>query len=213
MAKQWSEVAVSLDIKNAFNSIPWVVIRNALLKKRYPWYLRRIIGDYLSERKVEFPTERGRTTIEARAGVPQGSVLGPVLWNIAFDSILDPTGEDGCRTICFADDTLILSEAGSATLAVERANCQINRILNRITKLGLTVATEKTEAVVFYGRRKKPAVPLVVKVGKDSIVVGETMKYLGIMLDSRLSFCDHFEYIEGKVSKVSRALARLMPNL
>lgn len=52
-----------------------------------------------------------------------------------------------------------------------------------------------------------------IKVGKDRIVVGESMKYLGIMLDSRLSFRNHFEYVENKVLKVSRALARLMPNL
>lgn len=108
---------------------------------------------------------------------------------------------------------MILSEAGSAKLAVERASCQISKVLNRITKLGLTVATEKTEAVVFYGGRKKLEDSLTVKVGKNRIAVGETMKYLGIMLDRRLSFRSHFEYIESKVSKASRALARIMPNL
>lgn len=94
-------------------------------------------------------------------------------------------------------------------MAVERANCQISKVLKKIPKLGLTVATEKTEAVVFYGKRRKSENLLLVQVGKDRIVVGEIIKYLGVILDSRLSFGDHFEYIETKVSKVTRALIRL----
>lgn len=50
------------------------------------------------------------------AGVPQGSVLGAILWNIGYNSILessvhDEDPDDGCTVICFADDTLILATA------------------------------------------------------------------------------------------------------
>lgn len=47
-------VAVSLDIQNAFNSIPWDVIRQALEEKGFPEYLRRIIDNYLSDRTIEY---------------------------------------------------------------------------------------------------------------------------------------------------------------
>lgn len=43
------------------------------------------------------------------AGVPQGSVLGPTLWNIAYDSVLQLGSDYGCQTICYADDTLVLA--------------------------------------------------------------------------------------------------------
>lgn len=201
-------IAISLDIRNAFNSIPWITIRNAL-----PWYLRRIIDSYLQDRRVEFTTERGLTAINATAGVPQGSVLGPILWNIAYDSVLDPTEEEGCKTICFADDTLIIAEAGSVSLAIERASGQDDVILKRILKLGLTVATEKTEAVIFYSKGKKPTQPLSIQVGKDTIKISNSMKYLGVIIDSSLNFCKHFAYVEEKASKVTRSLAQLMPNL
>lgn len=71
---------VSLDIKNAFNSIPWRVVRRALRHKGLPDYLRRIIDSYLSDRVIQFIGYDGKQHSRAmEAGVPQGSVLGPVL--------------------------------------------------------------------------------------------------------------------------------------
>lgn len=49
--------------------------------------------------------------------------------------------------------------------------------------------------------------------GEVAIEISTKMKYLGIILDSRLSFKDHFDMVEGKAAKISRALCRVMPNL
>lgn len=48
-------IAMSIDTKNAFNSIPWNRITMALQVKRFPRYLVNIIGDYLSHRAIEYP--------------------------------------------------------------------------------------------------------------------------------------------------------------
>lgn len=211
-------IAVSLDIRNAFNSMPWKVINEAMIRKRFPVYLCRIIAGYLSERYVEFPTERGISLMRMEAGVPQGSVLGPILWNIGYNSVLessvqDEDNDDGCTVICFADDTLILATAPIIEQAIDRVNSRIGTVLGKIRGLGLTVATEKTEAVLFYLKGKHPRAKLSVKVGNSDIPLGKSMKYLGIMIDSRLNFKDHFDYISSKASKVAGALGRLMPNL
>lgn len=64
-------VAVSLDIHNAFNTLPWPKIRKALRTKGFPLYLRKMIDHYLYQRSVEYPTRQGTTvTRPVRAGVP-----------------------------------------------------------------------------------------------------------------------------------------------
>lgn len=206
-------IAVSLDITNAFNSLPWRVIRLALERKDSPEYLRRILDDYLHHRSVEFA--RGNKDIRSRivtSGVPQGSILGPLLWNLSFDSVLQEGVEAGCQIVCYADDTLVLASADTILTATRRVNLQTALVVNRIRRLGLLVAAAKTEAVLFYGKSKPLVLPLV-QVAGESIQTKDSMKYLGIILDSRLSFKPHFEYVERKASMVTRALGRLMPNL
>lgn len=208
-------IAVSIDIKNAFNSIPWNRIRMALQEKRFPRYLVNINGDYFSCRAIEYPVaDGGWGSRPVRACVPQGSVLGPLLWNIAFNSMLHRGTEPGCLIVCYVDDTLVLASADTVSGAVARANLQVGLMLGRIRRLGLKVAVDKTEVVLFHGKGRGPRkddLPYV-QVGPEWIKAGTTMKYLGVVLDGRLKFMEHFKYVAQKATKI-RALCRLMPNL
>lgn len=205
-------IAVSLDIANAFNSIPWGMILGALEVGGAPVYLRRMVASYLSDRFIVFRDPDGVLTERAvRAGVPQGSVLGPLLWNIAFDSVLRLHSEEGCHVICYADDTLVISTASGLPEVITRANIQVARVVNHIRRLGLTIADNKTEAVLFY-KRKPRAMPYI-RVGDSQIRTRPSIKYLGVMIDAKWSFRDHFTYVCEKLRRVSGALGRLMPNL
>lgn len=89
-----------------------------------------------------------RKSVTAR--VPQGSVLGLLLWNIAFDRVLRLNTEDSSYTICYADDILMMSTARGMFDAQLKVNLQLSRTVQYIRSLGLSIAEEKTEAVVFH---------------------------------------------------------------
>jgi len=207
-------MAIGLDVKNAFNTIPWPAIRDALRRKGFPPYIRRILDHYLFERTVEFPVLEGTLVRRAiSSGIPQGSVLGPLLWNLTFNYILERVRrEPGGRVICFADDTMILAVGKTVAETRSRANNQVEIIVRRIETLGLRLAEEKTEAVLFYGK-VKPDISPVIRVGRTYVSMSKSMRYLGVILDSGMTFLPHFSYIRNKVAGVIRALARLMPNL
>lgn len=100
-----------------------------------------------------------RRSMEAE--VPQGSVLGLLLWNVTFDSTLKVSKEPGCHTIRGRYSRHRHSE--DVRSAVLCAGIQVARILRQIKRLGLCVSEEKTEAVVFHGRVKPvflPSIPV-----------------------------------------------------
>lgn len=206
-------LAVSLDISNAFNTLPWVCIKEALRFHRVPCYLRRVLDDYLSDRHVAYPVRDGWGRKETVRGVPQGSVLGPLLWNIGYDWVLRGANLRGIDLICYADDTLVTARGGNYREALILATAGVAQVMGRIKRLGLTVALNKSEALCFHGPRNAPPAGSVLTVSGVSIGVGLTMKYLGLVLDSQWNFKEHFRLQAPKLIKTALALGRLLPNL
>lgn len=207
-------IATSLDISNAFNSIKWRHIRQMLKDRNFPIYIRRIINSYLSNRYVQFLSCEGKIiTKEVTAGVPQGSVLGPTLWNLTYDWALRVRLENDTVVIGYADDTLILAKADDVSEGIARMNLQISKTLNRIRALDLQVSEHKTEVVIFKRKRRKVPEGLNIQVGREAVPVKRALKYLGIYLDQDWSFKEHIDFVEGKAARISQQLGRLMPNL
>lgn len=214
MTRKEYVTAVGIDISNAFNSIPFSRILAALRTKGFPVYLINIIQDYFCDRTVEYFIADGSIICrKVCAGVPQGSVLGPLLWNIVYDEVLKIYLFPGCHVLGYADDTLVLASARSIDRLIVKVNMQTAAVVHRIQGLGLKVAADKTEAALFYCRGRRPVIFPEIRVGDSYIQTGGVLKYLGIILDSRLNFGEHFKYVAAKASKVASALGRLMPNL
>jgi len=118
-------VAVSLDIRNAFNSLAWNSITWALQRRKYPDYLRRVINGYLYDRFIEYPVSSGAfRSKRVTRSVSQRSGLGSLLWSIAYDYVLRIGGESrrpGC-SIRYVNDTLILCAGNSLDVIQSNVN-------------------------------------------------------------------------------------------
>lgn len=111
--------------------------------KGFPVYIQRIIYSYLHARSIEFFVADGsRVSHPMISGVPQGSILGPLLWNLTFDEIPGSEVMRGCRVICYADDTLILASADDPREAATLASLQ-SRSLKELRDLGLQLPLKK----------------------------------------------------------------------
>ncbi|XP_018376584.1 PREDICTED: uncharacterized protein LOC108769863 [Trachymyrmex cornetzi] len=93
----------------------------------------------------------------------------------------------------------------------EEVTLATNAVIHRISNLGLEVAPTKTEVVGFHDKGK-PANTVLRVAGMD-IRVGSSMKYLGLMLDSRWTFEAHFIELVPRLERSALNLSRLLPNL
>lgn len=203
-------VLVTLDVKNAFNTANWENIMSALTHLNTPAYLVAIIKDYFRGRVLIYDTNEGRKEYTVTGGVPQGSVLGPLLWNVMYDGVLRLQLPDNVRIIGFADDialVIVAKEIGEAKTVTEGS---IQVVRSWLDSMGLALAEHKTEAVLISSRKVKEYISI--HVGDCVIKTKDCLKYLGVMIDNRLSFKHHIDYIAEKAGRTCAALSRIMPN-
>ena len=173
------------------------------------------MGSYLCDRTTAFSGRNGSHTRPIERGVPQGSVLGPSLWNIGFDVVLRTPLPTGVSITCYADDTLLVAVDKGWTRTARLMETGLAAVISRITSLGLEVAVHKMEAVWFHGlpRNRNPP-QLWIKVrDQERIPVGHTLKYLGLVLDERLTFEQHLAQLAPRIERTAFHLERLLPNL
>ncbi|KAL4103526.1 hypothetical protein QTP88_018889 [Uroleucon formosanum] len=203
---------VAIDVRNAFNSAPWLLIDAALQRRGFPGYLVRLLRSYMTGRSLLVGGGDGDLTrIDVSCGVPQGSVIGPCLWNIFYDDLLRLELHDSVKLVGFADDIALVITAPNAGLLENIGNAALRSIDRWMQDNDLQVAPQKSEAVVLTNKwaYRDPVFTL----GEQQISVKPSMRYLGVQLDKRLNFGDHIRLVTAAARRAVSALGRLMPNV
>lgn len=204
---------VSVDVQNAFNSVEWKHIFDVLAFRNIPLYLQRMIRSYLSERTVVYTSPSGvERRFPVTRGVPQGSVLGPWLWNLAYDELLWMPLPTIVTSQCYADDLVLYGYASNSAAVTQAMNRALDRVQSWLRGRNLRTAASKCEVLVVSRRSNLyPTEQLVM----DGTPLHKTdlLRYLGIYLDRRLTFAQHIEVACAKAAKATAEVGRLLPNV
>ena len=135
-------------------------------------------------------------------------ILSPVLYNIYTADI---PSFSGCIISIFADDTSILSSDMLSVNIINNLESALSELYQYFTKWKILINADKTKAIYFTRKRKPcftPQNPL--QFNNHSVPWEENVKYLGVVLDTKLLFNTHISYIVDKINKTTRILYPLI---
>lgn len=195
---------LALDIEKAFDTVWHRALLYKLHKINTPPYLVKIIQSYLDNRTFQIKindTLSKKTLIPA--GVPQGAVLSPTLFNIYINDI---PKNDKTTLSLFADDTAILSTSKINKIAKANIITHINEIQQFFQKWKIKINKEKTQIVKFD--LSPNSSPESINIFNQEIQIGNELTYLGVTLDKRLNFNSNTSKL---IEKSRTAIRTLFP--
>ena len=200
---------VFLDLQKAFDTVDHSILLTKMSHYGIRGKANSLFKSYLEDRS-QYVTIDGRTSEKCsiKHGVPQGSVLGPLLFLIYINDLNFSIKHS--RTIHFADDTSLLN----CNRSLKKLNKQVNhdlRLLNewlRSNKISLNA--DKTEIILFRSSaRKAIRKSLNFRINGQKILPKSSVTYLGVKINQFLSWKDHFMLLESKLSRANGILAKL----
>ena len=187
--------AIFVDIEKAFDNVWHLGLLYKLNKYNIPNYLGHWIASYLSNRtfQVKCANELSKV-MPIKAGVPQGSVLGPTLFNLFFNDISE-IKEENTELGMFADDVATWVRHYQPKFIEKKLQANLNNIQGWSSKWRLKISVTKTTYNIFNFRNSNLNNKIKLKYNGNPIKGETNAKFLGVTLDPGLRLKKHIDII------------------
>jgi len=171
----------SVDLTAAFDLLTKERLIHVLQKKNFPNYLISSIYNYLSSRAGYVQIQDSISCLrEIKAGCIQGSILGPILYNIftsELETIIFPS-----KLVVYADDAYVIASCDTKEKLCDLLKLTISRHFEWLEEMGMICNLAKTELLMFGVENAE------IVISDTKIASKDTMKVLGILIDNKITW-------------------------
>ncbi len=200
-------IAVYIDLEKAFELANKEMILRELIKAGAKGKLIQILRDYLSERRATVTFQGSSSpTVDFENGTPQGSALSPTLFNYLIDKLVTIKMPLGIKVVAYADDLILYTtnrnrrQCRNIMPSVQKA---LDTLCDAATGLGLKFSEAKTKATYFHCVENPNTF---LTLSGQPIEWTRCYRYLGVMINDKLTIKDHVKFAALKANKKMNAL-------
>lgn len=200
-------LGVFVDFTKAFDHLNHDLLIKKLMKYGFRGKVAALIESYLAHRQQYVYINGYSSDIKPIAsGVPQGSILGPFLFNLYVNDIVNIN--KNIKYVIYADDTSLFFTGYCFHDLVISANKTLKDLVSWSQDNALKINVSKTKAILFHSRNKSINITCDIILNSTKVDILSSFKTLGVIFSESMSWDEHVHYILSKLARVVGLLYR-----